>query len=81
MTSDGIEFCIARYLLSAQQKGKTASTVSLINHIRHELYNLDDLLNAVYYLEKLNYIKSSRDRWIITEKGVDHFFRLEEADQ
>ncbi|AGN26965.1 hypothetical protein A3206_07990 [Candidatus Methanomassiliicoccus intestinalis] len=74
--SESIELCIARYLLSAQQNGQTVLSVSLITHIRHELYSMDELLTALYSLEKQNYIRSTRDRWSITQKGIDHFFRI-----
>ena len=73
--SESIELCIARLLLSAYQNGRVVLTISLITRIRHEQYSMYDLISALYSLEKLNYIRSSHDCWIITKKGIDHFFR------
>ena len=75
-----LELCIARYLLMSKREGKKVKTVDLIAHIVRESYNPDDLLKIVDDLEKRKFIKSDKSFWIITQVGINHYFRVSERD-
>ena len=76
-----LEMYVARYLLSALQEERTVSARDLILHVINSEYDLGDLLSVVYHLECDKYINSEKhDKITITQKGIDHFFRVSEGD-
>lgn len=75
-----LELCIARYLLMAKRDGVQVRAIDVIDHIIGESYSQDDLLRAVDELEKNKFIESRHCIWSITQRGIDHFFRVQDGE-
>lgn len=80
MTSDGIDFNIARFLLDAQKEGRLIHSYDLIEHTLKS-YSFTELLLVICELEHDKYVQFEKEFWTLTQAGIDHFFRVVEGDE
>lgn len=72
---------VIRYLLDSARVGKLRSYKELEEYIADVPANPMTLSNVLEHFEFRGYIQSdSEGLWSITQKGIDHFFRVEEGE-
>lgn len=80
MTSDEIDFNIARFLLDAQKEGRDIRSSDLLSQMLKS-YSFIELMLTLTKLEHERYVEFDKEFWTLTQEGIDHFFRVAEGDE